>query len=71
MNWKNPKLRDDVYRMMTLVVRQGRGRLPHGRQISAISKTDDMPDGPLCLPVQQYGNYTARTASTARMYMRI
>ena len=55
LNWKNPKLRDDVYRMMTWWCDKGVDGFRMD-QISAISKTDDMPDGPVS-PGQQYGNY--------------
>lgn len=55
LNWKNPKLRDDVYRMMTWWCDKGVDGFRMD-QISAISKTDDMLDGPVS-PGQQYGNY--------------
>lgn len=55
LNWKNPKLRDDVYRMMTWWCDKGVDGFRMD-QISAISKMDDMPDGPVS-PGQQYGNY--------------
>lgn len=55
LNWKNPKLRDDVYRMMTWWCDKGVDGFRMD-QISAISKMDDMPDGEVA-PGQQYGNY--------------
>ena len=66
LNWKNPKLRDDVYRMMTWWCDKGVDGFRMD-QISAISKMDDMPDGPVS-PGQQYGRDggTAPAASAAR-----
>ena len=57
LNWKNPKLRDDVYRMMTWWCDKGVDGFRMD-VISMISKPDEMPDDPNA-PVGGYGNFGA------------
>lgn len=66
LNWKNPKLRDDVYRMMTWWCDKGVDGFRMD-VISMISKPDEMPDDPNAPSAVM--ETLAHTAFTVRMCM--
>lgn len=55
LNWRNPAMREDVYRMMTWWCEKGVDGFRMD-QISAISKPEEMPDGPQA-EGSAYGDY--------------